>query len=180
MSTTAPSSSPATTTATQHARDLTDLYLLLVHESVEVCSNCHTRIRDREEHDTNTLGTGNRPDATLKRAGDGVLGYDVRIRDEYGARRAYVPRTFCGSCGRPGGSARDDTPSKQEMLATVGPLVERFDEAGVPINPAVLERTVGHLRTERDYCGSETEIWRAAVAVAVKHARPRDCVRCTF
>jgi hypothetical protein len=179
MSTTASSS---TSTATEHARDPTDLYVLLVHESPEVCSNCHRQIRDHEQHDHDsaTLGTGNRPTETLERTGEGVVGYDVTIRDGYGAVRDYHPRTYCGACGQPGGRARDDTPPKTAMLDAVKPLLERFDAADIPLNPDVLQRAVGHLRSQPEYCGSETEIWRAVVAVAAKHARPRDCVRCTY
>jgi hypothetical protein len=185
LSHTHPMSATPTTTSTsaeETARSLTDLYTLLIHESPEVCSNCHVRIRDHEEldHSAATLGTGNCPTETLERAGDGVLGYDVQLKDAYGARRHYQPRTYCGSCGQPGGTARDDTPSKQTMLAAVDPLVTRLDEAGVPVNPGVLRYLVAELRSRPEYRGSETEIWRAAVALAADRARPRDCVRCTY
>lgn len=183
MSTATPTSrTTSPSTAHEAARDLTDLYLLLIHESPEVCSNCHHRIRDREEHDhdANTLGTGNRPTETLQRAGDGVVGYDVTVKDAYGAIRSHKPRTYCGHCGRPGGHAREDTPSKREMLDTVPALVDRFDALGVPLNDDVLEYVVAELRSQPEHRGSETEIWRAAVAVAARRARPRDCVRCTL
>lgn len=174
-----PSTSPTTSTT---SRDPTELYLEVIHDSPEVCSNCHHRIRDHEEHDheTATLGTGNRPTETLERAGDGVLGYDAEVKDAYGAIQRHHPRTYCGRCGQPGGRARDDSPSKQAMLDAVQPLVQRFDEASVPLNPDVLRYAVAELRSKEHLHGQETEIWRAAVAVAAKRARPRDCVRCTY
>lgn len=170
------------TTAEDAARDLTDLYLILVHEAPEVCSNCHERIRDREEHDheSNTLGTGNKPTETIERAGEGVVGYDHVDKDGYGAIRHHKPRTYCGPCGRPNGRARDDCPPKAKMLQAVRPLVKRFDRVGVPLNDDVLFQAVNSLRSNPEFRGLETEIWRAAVAVAAKRARPRDCVRCTY
>lgn len=166
--------------ATEQARDLTDLYVVLIHESCEVCSNCHETIRDKETHDTNSLGTSNRPDATLTRIGSGLLGYEVETHDRYGVIRTHTPKTYCGSCGQPGGKARDDTPSKEAMLDAVPELVERLREASIPANADLLERLVGHLRSQPEYRGSETEIWRAATALAVENARIRDCVRATY
>lgn len=182
MSSTAPASPSSSPTASAASRDPRELYLEVIHDSPEVCSNCHHRIRDHEEHDPEaaTLGTGNRPTETLERAGDGILGYDADAKDAYGAIQRHHPRTYCGHCGQPGGRARDDSASKQAMLDAVQPLLHRFDDAGVPLNPDVLRYAVAELRSKESLHGKETEIWGAAVALAAKHARPRDCVRCTY
>ena len=194
MSTT--SSSPTTTTASSVARDLTDLYITTIRDSPEVCSRCHARVRAPEHADsdrlwqtpefesdypdTNTLGTGDDELAPLQRARDGVAGFDVEAKDDYGIITRHYLRTFCSVCGYPPSSVPYNPPSHQMMMSRVAPLVDRFDEVGVPLNPDALRRAVGHLRSESDYGNLRIKIWRAAVAVAAKHARPRDCVRCTY
>lgn len=136
-----------------------------------------SRLETREQ---NTLGTGDDELEPLRRGGDGTAGFDVEAQDDYWAIRKYNLKTYCGHCGQPGGRARDDTPSKREMLSTIDSLVTRLDEAGVPVNPDKLRFLVDHLRSQEDLRGKETEIWRAAVAKAVEYARPRDCLRCTY
>lgn len=188
----------STTASTAHdtARDLRDLYPLLIHESPEVCSSCHARIRaprtaktersvkaDRiaaQSRERNTLGTGDDELDALRRGNAGTAAYDVRDMDEYGARKDYFLRTFCAECGQPGGKARDDTPSKQAMLDAIPALVDRLAEQNIPANPDALQYIVGHLRSQEDYCGKETEIWTVATKMAVERARPRDCVRVTY
>jgi len=181
MSTTA---QPLTRVRSHENRDLTDLYTL-VTRSPEVCGTCHARIRDRETHEGGSLsrlGTGNRPTETLTRAGDGVVGHDIEVPgwDPYGTHAKHVARTYCDRCGTPGGRAPDRTPSKRAMLDRVDALVTRLAEAGIPVNPAVLQQVVGDLKTDPDHEAKTTEIWRAATAVAHERARPRDCVRVTF
>jgi len=194
MSTT--SSSPTTTTASSVARDPTDLYVTAIRDSPEVCSRCHARVRAPEHADsdrlwqapefesdypdTNTLGTGDDELAPLRRARDALAGFDVEVKDDHGTLELYYLRTFCSICGRPPSMAPNSPPSRRTMMSHVAPLVDRFDEMSVPLNPDALRRAVSYLRSEPDYRGLRTEIWRAAVAVAAKHARPRDCVRCTY
>lgn len=194
MSTTSPS--PTTTTASSVARDPTDLYVTAIRDSPEVCSRCHARVRAPEHADSdrlwqtpefesdypdpNTLGTGDDELAPLRRGRDAVAGYDEEIKDDHGAIRHYYPRTYCSICGHPPSKAPNSPPPASTMLSRVEPLVARFDELGIPLNDEVLFRAVSHLRSDPDKCGLRTKIWRAAVAVAAKHARPRDCVRCTY
>jgi len=175
MSTTRPPTGP-----TVEYRTLRDLYDALIFDNPEVCSNCHAIIRDKETHDTDRLGTGNRPDSTLLRVGDGVVGYDVEIHNEYGTQRSYHARTFCDNCGRPGGAASNDPVARQTMLEHADTLVERLHEHGIPINVAKLKRYIGHLKSLEGYDGHETEIWRVATEFAIKRARIRDCVRATY
>lgn len=186
----------ATTPASDIARDPTDVYTLLIHESGEVCSGCHERIRapqhaesDRcvktgdlqaQTREQNTLGTGEDELDPLRRGAEGVMAYDCEDMDDYGVKRRHFARTYCGNCGQPGGRAHDDSPSKQQMLEAVPALVDRFAEAGIPINEDELQYLVGHLRTKEEYRGRETEIWQAATAVALQHTRIRDCVRATY
>lgn len=159
---------------------LRDLYDALIFDSPEICNSCHAVIRDKETHDTDHLGTGNRPDSTLLRAGDGVVGYDVELHNTYGTQRSYHARTYCGNCGQPGGSAPDDPMSRKSMLEAVDALVDRFVEAGIPINDDRLKRYIGHLKSQEKYDGGEHEIWRHSAALAVRKARIRDCVRATY
>ena len=167
-------------------RDDTKLYLALIRDTPTVCSTCHERIRDVHQHDTDCLGTGNRPTETFERAGVGVVGQDAingatvqGVGFEIRQTTGYRARTFCGSCGQPSGRTEQDIPSKRAMLSRVEPLIERFDEADVPLNPDAVRRAVHALRSEPQYRGLETEIWRAAVAVGYRHARIRDALRCS-
>jgi len=193
MSTT---SSPTVTTASRIARDRTDLYTIAIRDSPEVCSRCHARVRALEHAesdrlwqtpefesdyaDPNTLGTGDDELAPLQRARDALAGFDEEVKDNHGALKYYNLRTFCSICGRPPSMAPNSPPSRQTMMSRIAPLVDRFDEMSVPLNPDALRRAVSYLRSEPEYHGLRTEIWRAAVAVAARRARPRDCVRCTF
>lgn len=166
--------------ATVQSSSLRDLYDALIFDNPEVCNSCHAVIRDKETHDTDRLGTGNRPDSTLLRAGEGVVGYDVEIHNAYGTQRSYHARTYCGNCGQPGGAAPNDPTSRKAMLDAVDALVDRFTTAGIPINDDRLKRYVGHLKSQERFDGAEHEIWRVATAKAIRNARIRDCVRATY
>jgi len=186
------------TTQSAHdtARDLGDLYTLLIHESPEVCSSCHARIRaprtaeterqvtaDRvaaQSREQNTLGTGDDELDALRRGGSGTAAYDAEDMDAYGVRKRHYLRTFCGECGQPGGRARDDTPSKQAMLDAVPALVDRLAEQDIPANPKALRYIIGYLRSQPEHRGQETEMWSVATKMAVDRARLRDCVRVTY
>jgi len=184
------------TTAHEASRDLGDLYQLLIFESPEICSSCHSRIRAprtaateravkadrlaRHSRESETLGTGDDQLDALRRGGDGTAAYDCRDMDKYGVKRDYYLRTYCGECGQPGGKALDESPSKLTMLEAVPALVNRLAEQQIPANPDVLGFVVGHLSSQEDYSGKETEIWSVATRMAVERARPRDCVRATY
>lgn len=156
------------------ARDLTDLYDIVIQQNPEACSVCHEQIRDRTEHDPEQthdgLGTGNHPTETLIRAGAGVLGHDVEDKDAYGAIREYRTRTYCGECGRPAGSSQDDPPSRRQMLARIPALVDRLDEHGLAVDTATLRRVIHHTRSQPVYDGRTDDIWRVATALAVRDA----------
>ena len=193
MSTTqTPSSGPSS------QPDLRDLFDELIFNSGEFCSNCFARIRapehfeanrhvqnerlflEADTHDTASLGTGNDPLDALFRAGDGVLGQDVETVGGHGAKRRYTPRTYCNSCGSPGGSSDPQTPSRKEMLANVSAVVSRYRQADVPINERKLKYYVRHLKSKDRFDGAEHEIWRVATEYAIENARIRDCVRATY
>ncbi|AFH21989.1 hypothetical protein OSG_eHP14_00045 [environmental Halophage eHP-14] len=183
-------------TASETARDPLDLYKLIIHESPEVCSACHARIRAPRTVETgrqvqsekiagksrerNTLGTGDDELDALRRGASGTAAFDVEDIDAHGAKRTYFLRTFCGECGQPGGRARDREPSKQTMLESVPALIDRLADHDIPANVDVLRYVVGHLRSQPEYGGQETEIWSVATKMAVEKARPRDCVRATY
>lgn len=166
MSTTAPSSD-----ARSDARTGRGWFDEVVFTNPEICSNCFARIRDRDENDTDTWGSGNRPESVLQRVGDGVVGHDCEVHDRYGAVRTYHSRTFCDQCGRKSGTARDDTLSKQEALGRVDALVRRLQEHGYA--PAVerMYHAVGHLKSQPEYEAKDTEIFAAATAIGITHGR---------
>ena len=156
------------------ARGLTDLYGIVIHQNPEACSTCHQRIRDRTEHDPDQthdgLGTGNHPTETLVRAGVGELGYDVEIKDEYGARRHYRTRTYCGECGRPTGTTDDDPPTRRQMLARVPALQDRLDDHGLAATESTFRRVIHHARSVPKYDSRTDDIWAVATALAVRDA----------
>ena len=157
-----------------HGSEALKLFDELLFENPEICSSCFAKIRDREEHDTNTLGTGNRPTETLERAGTGTVGYDSRDLDAYGARQAMYARTYCGDCGSPGG--RDDPQrirSLQQLRRDCDRIARRLHELGYYPDVATLYRVAEHLKTEPDHQGRDREILAAAVALAIGRGTER-------
>jgi len=146
----------------------------LLFENPEICSSCFCKIRDRTEHDTNTLGTGNRPAETLERAGSGTVGYDSHDLDAYGARQKIYARTFCGECGSPGG--RDEPQrirSLQQLRGDCDRIVRRLHELGYYPDVATLYRVAESLKTNPDRQGPDREILAASVALAIERGSER-------
>lgn len=146
----------------------------LLYNNPEVCSSCFAKIRDQTEHDTDSLGTGNRPTETLERAGVGVVGYDTRDLDAYGERRATFTRTYCGECGSPGGT---DDPmhirSLQQIRGDVDQICRRLHEHGYYPDIGTLYTAVESLKTDPDKQGKDREILAAAVYLSIKRGRQR-------
>jgi hypothetical protein len=139
----------------------------------EICSSCFRRIRDREELDTDSWGSGNAPGEVLTRIGDGVVGHDSRSVDEYGAVQQYFTRTFCGGCGQPGGRLDDDTISLFRALRRCPRLITRLEEQGLPVyHRAVYLNVMVHKRN-KSLQGHDTEIFEAAVTSGVRHGIKR-------
>jgi len=170
MSTTAQQSRDPTSVA----RDLTDLYDIVIVRNPEACATCHARIRDHDEHDPDEthdgLGTGNKPTDTLVRVGAGELGHDIEVHDPYGAQREYVTRTYCGECGRPAGATPDDPQSRRTMLGRIPALLERLADHGLDVDVETLRTVVRHCKSQEAYRNRDDDIWRTAVALAVRDA----------
>jgi hypothetical protein len=164
-------STTPSTTASDIARDKTDLYDLVVLQSPERCATCHQRIRDKTEVDAEEshdgLGTGNCVTAVLQRAGEGELGYDVELKDEHGAQRDYHTRTFCGDCGRPAGQTPAESTSLETMLDRVPALIEALEAVGLAPDTDAVYDAVRRLKGSDQYDNRDTDIWRAATAVSV-------------
>jgi len=182
----------APTTAAEITDDPKDLYLALVRESPEVCSRCHARVRaprraesnrqvrdDRLVHEHDTVDLDGDRRANLQHAESGVNGFGVEEKSRDGAIGEHHPKTFCAVCGYPPDQPPTSTSSERALRKRIPPLVDRFGEAGVPLNPDIIRAAIDKLRSS-GYRGQETKIWRAATALAAQRARPRDCVRCTY
>lgn len=149
----------------------------LLFENPEVCSHCFSRIRDRTEHDTEFLGTGNRPTETLERAGKGVVGHDERQLDDYGAITTPFARTYCGECGSPGGT---DDPKRIRSLQQVrghgDAILRRLHEAGYYPDVQTFYTALERLKQNPDRQGQDREILAAASFLAVERGRERSGV----
>jgi len=160
-----------TTSPSDIARDVTDLYDLVVLQSPERCATCHKRIRDKTEIDAEKshdgLGTGNCVTAVLQRAGEGELGHDVEAMDKYGAQLDYSTRTYCGDCGRPAGRTPPESTSLDTMLDRVPALVDALQAVGLHPNADAIYDSVRRLKGSEAYDNRDTDIWRAATAVSV-------------
>jgi len=153
-------------TATRALRLFDDL----LFASPEICSHCFRRIRDREEHDATAgrLGTGNRPDETLERAGDGTVGYDADREDQYGRTLTYTARTYCAGCGSPGGTAYgDDDVSLQTARRRGDQIIRRLHEAGHYVDVAAFYSALEHLKTDPSNQGKDREIFATATYLAI-------------
>lgn len=144
----------------------------LLFENPEICSCCFARIRDHTDHSdvsANRLGTGNRPTETLERAGSGVIGQDVELKDAYGAKRHYRARTYCGACGSPSGRADGQRiDSLQQARRRTDTILRRLHEAGYYPHIETLYDAIDHLKTQPDAQGKEREIYASAVYLALQ------------
>jgi len=154
------------------ARDPTDVYDLVVLRSPTVCATCHERIRDKHELDAEEshdgLGSGNKPTAVLERAGAGEIGHDAEDKDEYGAVQAHPTRTFCGECGRSAGTTPSDPTSLETMLERVPALAAALRREGLEPTVDALYDVVRSLKSSAEYDNRDTDIWRAATAIAIR------------
>ena len=154
------------------ARDPTDVYDLVVLRSPTVCATCHERIRDKHELDAEEshdgLGSGNKPTAVLERAGAGEIGHDAEDKDEYGAVQAHPTRTFCGECGRSAGTTPSDPTSLETMLERVPALAAALRREGLEPTVDALYDVVRSLKSSEQYDNRDTDIWRAATAIAIR------------
>jgi len=159
---------------TLHGSEALALFDELLFENPEICSSCFCKIRDRTEHDTNTLGTGNRPTETLERAGSGTVGYDSHDLDAYGARQKIYARTFCGECGSAGGR-RDPQhiPSLQQLRRDCDRIARRLHELGYYPDVETLYRVAESLKTNAEHQGRERQILAAAVGLAIERGSER-------
>jgi len=146
----------------------------LLFDHPGVCSSCYARIRDRTEHDeavlrAGRLGTGNRPTETLQRAGDGEVGQDCRDHDEYGVRRSYFGRTYCGQCGAPGGTASPERiASLQALRGQLDAIVRRLHEQNFYPDIDTLYRTAIHLKQQPEHQGRDRQLLAAATYLALE------------
>lgn len=141
----------------------------LLFENAEICSQCFARIRDREEHDTNTLGTGNRPTETLQRSGDGIAGHAIEDINAYGTKRRYTTRTFCGECGSQSGRAiGDHIHSLQSLRHCLDNIARRLHETGFYPDLQTLYGTAITLKQKPDHQGKDREILAVATHLAIE------------
>ena len=161
----------------QDTNDVLEQFDDLLFENPEICSHCFSRIRDKTEHDTDRLGTGNRPTETLERAGDGTLGQDIEIHDEYGAAKSYHARTFCSACGSDNGRARGDhIHSLQTLRRITDRIVRRLHEQGYYPDVATTYRVVEHLKQQPEYQGRDREILATAVYLGLERGAEAPAV----
>lgn len=169
------STRPSSRAAHDVARDLTDLYDILILQSPTRCATCHQRIRDKHELDADEshdgLGTGNRPDAILQRAGSGVIGHDVTDKDAYGAQQHYYTRTYCDDCGSPAGSESTEPADYATTFERVPPLLECLAAHDIEADADTLYSVIRHLKKQDHHSGRDTDIWRTATALAVEQTQ---------
>lgn len=129
----------------------------------EICSNCYQRIKRVEtitvEH--GTLGTRERQFS--ERVDAGVAGHG-----DVGAR-VFRPRTFCEECGSQSGRDHPDTLDKHTAVEQAATVATRLDEAGIPVDAAVLRYVVWKLKSKEDLCGYDREIFSRASKLAIQH-----------
>jgi hypothetical protein len=156
------------------ARNPTDLYDILILRSPTRCATCHERIRDKhdlpDDQSHDGVGTGNRPDAVLERAGVGEIGHDFEAKDDYGAARHYHSKTYCGECGRPAGRTPGDPTSLDMMLDRIPALLACLDANGCAYDADTVYTVVRSLKGSDEYDNRDTDIWRTATALAVEKA----------
>lgn len=139
-----------------------------------VCSRCFSLIRKRDTYRPD-VGIGgvskHAPEERLRRAFNGGKGYKTEVVDEYGYRPLHEPRTFCEDCGSQSGRADDDSLSQRQAVSFAGNLFSRLREANVRVSERTLKYLVGQLKEDKRVQGYDTEIFRRAVKVAIRHAR---------
>lgn len=187
MSTTPPPATAAVYRDSQRIA-LDDLFDTLVFYSDEWCSGCFERIRQVDEIDTDTWGSGNQPGQVRQRVGAGCLGYDFETHDDYGTitvrdddgqvtgveprgtyglRRTYTTRTFCDSCGANNGHAPELTIGKREAVRRADQLVDCLLAQGVAIHRKAAKRFVAKAKERPDIADRDHDIFEQAVV----HAR---------
>lgn len=145
----------------------------LLFENPEVCSRCFARIRDRETHDHQGLGTGNKPTETLERAGDGEVGYDLETKDGYGELTATQVRTYCSKCGSPSGRASgDETAPLQTIKRRCDRIVRRLHDQGYYLNISQFYQLVEILKKRPDAQGRDRQILAIAIHLSLVGERP--------
>lgn len=139
-----------------------------------VCSRCFSLIRKRDTFRPD-VGIGGvskyAPEERLIRWYDGERGYKTEATNEYGYRPLHNPRTFCSDCGSQSGRAEDIDLSRRTAILFTENLLTRLREAGVHVDQQALKYTVGTLKSDERLEGADTEIFRRAVKLGIKHAR---------
>lgn len=152
-----------------------------------VCSRCFCLIRRRDTYrpDTDIGVSDYAPEERLRRAFNGGKGYKTESTESppewesvipsedyvYGYRPLHEPRTFCESCGSQSGRADDDSLSQRQAVIFASNLLDRLDEANVRASKRALKRLVKGLKSDPRVADYDTEIFRRATKVAIRHAR---------
>lgn len=138
-----------------------------------VCSRCFCLIRRHDTYRPDADGGVSKyaPEERVVRAFDGGKGYKTEPVDEYGYRPLHEPRTFCDECGSQSGRADDLILSRRDALLFAENLIERLENANVAVNRHALKYAVREMKSREQLRGYDTEIFRRATKVAIRHAR---------
>ncbi|GAB3669514.1 hypothetical protein [Halopiger thermotolerans] len=176
MSTTAP------TFEVQNRDDPDEVFEKRIFTNPEICSSCFCRIKhDHVRVCSGTLGHDVEPKATraapvrLYETADGEIGPEgicVGSRQvEITTKARYPTRTVCSDCGSIAGRADSESMSRREALSRAETLSERLLEVGESVDVDVLKHLVGHLKSQPQFTGYDTEVFEAATTVAIRNAR---------
>lgn len=170
--------------------DPDDAFDQLVFEDRTICSRCFKQIRRYDTFRPDADGGVSKyaPQERCVRAFDGAKGYKHDCTEivpdwdderspipaaayAYDYRPLHRPRTFCGECGSQSGRADDLVLSQRDAVCFAENLIDRFEEARIAIDRRAVKYTVRELKSREELCGYDTEIFRRAVKLGIKHAR---------
>lgn len=88
-----------------------------------------------------------------------------------GYRPVHASRTFCGNCGSQSGRASEETLSIRRALSFAEHRTGRFRAANVAGDGSVIEYTVKTLKRDDRLNDDDTEMFRQATTLGIRHAR---------
>ena len=142
-----------------------DVFDAFVFYHPDVCSNCFTEVKregvktlkalhgfDDVDKGTKTWPVGSKP------------------QHPHTPLREYPHRTTCANCGSVGCLASDDVLPAVEAVGRVPRLAEILDRHGFQYDVEELYQTVRYCKSQPEYRGFDTEIFRHAVRRAIQSA----------